>query len=140
MSTALAIPVKHANESTRSASSALPAAVEFHYTQTDSFVALLQELGASLLVTTYQANKLLAVRATDNGLSTLVRTFDRPMGLAVGAGRLALGCREQVWEFRNAPHWSSPLGSTTPVSSRARLMLPGTFACMNLHGQATSCG
>src|SRR4051794_6688573 len=102
MSTALAIPVKHANESTRSASSALPAAVEFHYTQTDSFVALLQELGASLLVTTYQANKLLAVRATDNGLSTLVRTFDRPMGLAVGAGRLALGCREQVWEFRNA--------------------------------------
>jgi uncharacterized protein (TIGR03032 family) len=102
MSTALAIPVKHANASTRSASSALPAAVEFHYTQTDSFVALLQELGASLLVTTYQANKLLAVRATDNGLSTLVRTFDRPMGLAVGAGRLALGCREQVWEFRNA--------------------------------------
>jgi hypothetical protein len=55
-STVVAIPVKHANESTRSASSALPAAVEFHYTQTDSFVALLQELGASLLVTTYQAN------------------------------------------------------------------------------------
>src|SRR6478609_7849383 len=100
MSTALAIPVKHANESTRSASSALPAAVEFHYTQTDSFVALLQELGASLLVTTYQANKLLAVRATDNGLSTLVRTFDRPMGLAAASDRFALGCREQIWEFR----------------------------------------
>ena len=28
---------------------AAPAAVEFHYTQTDSFVALLQQLSASLL-------------------------------------------------------------------------------------------
>ena len=32
-----------------------------------------------------------------------MRTFDRPMGLAVDGGRLALGCREQMWEFRNAP-------------------------------------
>src|SRR6187551_1154761 len=100
MSTALAIPIEDASESTRSASSALPAAVEFHYTQTDSFVALLQELGASLLVTTYQANKLLAVRATDHGLSTLVRTFDRPMGLAVDARRLTIGTRNQIWFLR----------------------------------------
>ena len=39
------------------------APVAFHYTQTDSFVALLAELGASLLVSTYQANKLLVARA-----------------------------------------------------------------------------
>src|SRR5262245_4948480 len=82
---------------------AAPAAVEFHYTQTESFVALLQELGASLLVSTYQANKLLVVRADGGGLSTLVRTFDRPMGLAVGPGRLALGTRSQAWFYRNAP-------------------------------------
>src|SRR5207249_2355868 len=60
-----------------------PEPVAFHYKQTDSFVALLHELGASLLVSTYQANKLLAVRASGEGLSTLVRTFDKPMGLAV---------------------------------------------------------
>lgn len=86
-----------------SARPATPAAVEFRYTQSDSFVAVLQQLGASLLVTTYQANKVLAVRASGNGLSTLVRTFDRPMGLAVSAERMALGCRETVWEFRSAP-------------------------------------
>ena len=34
---------------------AAPTSVAFHYTQTDSFVALLQRLGASLLVSTYQA-------------------------------------------------------------------------------------
>jgi hypothetical protein len=33
-------------------------------------------------VSTYQANKLLAIRASGGGLSTLVRTFDKPMGLA----------------------------------------------------------
>jgi len=80
-----------------------PAPVAFHYTQTDSFVALLHQLGASLLVSTYQANKLLAVRASGNGLSTLVRTFDKPMGLAVDGRRLALGTRKEVWLLRNAP-------------------------------------
>jgi uncharacterized protein (TIGR03032 family) len=80
-----------------------PAPVEFHYVQSESFVALLHQLRASLLVSTYQANKLLAVRATGNGLSTLVRTFDRPMGMAFDSGRLALGTRERVWFLRNAP-------------------------------------
>jgi uncharacterized protein (TIGR03032 family) len=78
-------------------------AVEFRYTQTDSFPALVQQLGASLVVTTYQANKLLVARAAGAGLSTLVRTFDRPMGVAADRGRLALGCRDQVWLFRDAP-------------------------------------
>ena len=80
-----------------------PPPVEFHYTQSDSFVDLLNELGATLLVSTYQANKLLAVRASGEGLSTLVRTFDRPMGLAADSRRLALGTRSAMWQFRNAP-------------------------------------
>src|SRR5262245_15264931 len=49
-----------------------PNLVEFHYNQTDRFAPLLRELGASLLVTTYQANKLLVARAAGPGLSTLV--------------------------------------------------------------------
>src|SRR5262249_52284039 len=36
-------------------------------------------------------------------LSTLVRTFDRPMGLAANARHLALGTRNQIWFLRNAP-------------------------------------
>src|SRR5262245_7844972 len=77
--------------------------VPFHYTQTDSFVALLRQLNASLLVTTYQANKLLVVREDNGGLSTLVRTFERPMGLAVDARQLALCTRGGIWLCRNAP-------------------------------------
>src|SRR3954454_21447835 len=78
-----------------------PAAVEFRYTQTDSFPALLRQLGASLVVTTYQANKLLVARVAGAGLSTLVRTFERPMGLAVDGHRLTIGTRNQVWFLRN---------------------------------------
>jgi len=78
-------------------------AVEFHYHHSDTFAPLLQQLNVSLLVTTYQANKLLVVRATQSGLSTLVRTFDRPMGVAIDGHRMALGTRNQVWFLRNAP-------------------------------------
>jgi uncharacterized protein (TIGR03032 family) len=87
-----------------------PTAVEFHYTQSDSFVALLKQLTASLLVTTYQANKLLVVREAQSGLSTLVRTFDQPMGLAVDGRRLALGTRNQIWLLRNAPDIAPRIG------------------------------
>jgi uncharacterized protein (TIGR03032 family) len=82
---------------------AAPAPVPFHYVQSESFVSLLSELGASLLVSTYQANKMLVARATNAGLSTLVRTFDQPMGFAVDAKRLTIGTRKEVWELRNAP-------------------------------------
>ncbi len=66
-------------------------------------MALLHQLGAALLVSTYRANKLLVVRAAGGGLSTLVRTFDRPMGLAADGRRLAVSTRTEVWLLRNAP-------------------------------------
>src|SRR5262245_27590935 len=104
MSTIAAVPpVKPGDQGTPSASPTASASVEFRYTQTDGLVELLHRLGASLLVSTYQANKLLAVRAGSGGLSTLVRTFDKPMGLAAAGGRVALGTRKEVWFFRNAP-------------------------------------
>ena len=80
-----------------------PEPVAFNYAQSDSFAPLLKQLGISLLVTTYQANKLLVIREQQGGLSILVRSFDRPMGLASDARRIALGTRDQVWTFRNAP-------------------------------------
>src|SRR5262249_43565492 len=56
------------------------------------------------LVTTYQAGKLMAVRAQGGRIATLLRTFERPMGLAVREpGQFALGTRAQVWLYRDAP-------------------------------------
>src|SRR6266542_2120119 len=99
MSAIAAAPPSASQSDTLAAARAVP----FHYMQSESFVTLLQRLGASLLVTTYQANKLLVARAAGKGLSLLVRTFDQPMGLAVDARRLTLGTRTQIWVLRNAP-------------------------------------
>jgi len=104
MSTVSTLPLPEpSRDDPPAAPEAAATAVEFHYAQSDSFGPLLRQLGVSLLVTTYQANKLLVVRATQGGLSLLVRTFEKPMGLAVDARRLAVGTRNQVWLLRNAP-------------------------------------
>jgi hypothetical protein len=72
---------------------------------TPNFPALLRRLGASLLVTTYQAGKLVMVRDEGDHLNTHYRSFQSPMGLALadGGSRLALGTTLQVWEFRDVP-------------------------------------
>src|SRR5580704_13520715 len=69
---------------------------------TPNFPALLRQLGASLLVTTYQAGKLVMLRDEGDHLNTHYRTFKAPMGLALtnGGARLAIGTTIQVWEFR----------------------------------------
>lgn len=67
------------------------------------FPHLLEQLGISLLVTSYQAGKLMAVRSLEGRINTLLRSFPGPMGLAVeGLRRVALGTRNQVWFFQNA--------------------------------------
>src|SRR3954451_13924811 len=70
---------------------------------TPNFPGLLRQLGASLLVTTYQAGKLVMVRDEGQNLNTHFRAFQAPMGLALDGGRLAVGTSIQVWEFVDVP-------------------------------------
>lgn len=80
----------------------------FRSVNSPGFAPLLEALGISLLVTTYQAGKLMAIRGHEGRVSTLLRTFERPMGLAIANdGRFALGTRSQVWFFRDAPDLAS---------------------------------
>ena len=74
-----------------------------HATHTPNFPPLLRQLGASLLVTTYQAGKLVMVRDEGDHLNTHYRAFKSPMGLALsdGGAKLAIGTSIQVWEFRD---------------------------------------
>jgi uncharacterized protein (TIGR03032 family) len=70
---------------------------------TPNFPTLLKQLGASLLVTTYQAGKLVMVRDEGNQLNTHYRAFKAPMGLALAdaGAKLAIGTTIQIWEFRD---------------------------------------
>ncbi|MEL7083416.1 MAG: TIGR03032 family protein [Cyanobacteria bacterium P01_A01_bin.3] len=71
---------------------------------TSNFPPLLQELGLSLVVSTYQAGKVVLVRADGDSLNTHFRLFQKPMGLAIDVqGRMAIGSSARIWEFRNVP-------------------------------------
>jgi uncharacterized protein (TIGR03032 family) len=63
----------------------------------------MRQLGISLLVTTYQAGKLVIVRGDGDHINTHFRAFQTPMGLALAGDRLAIGTRCQIWEFHNVP-------------------------------------
>ncbi len=71
------------------------------YTQT--FPEFLNQLGSSLLVSTYQTGKLICARHDGGQLNTHFRDFPRPMGLAVAPGRFAVGTRAEVLDYRNFP-------------------------------------
>ena len=70
---------------------------------TASFPSILRTLGVSLVVSTYQAGQLVFLRADGDQLNTHFRPFQRPMGVAVAGGRLAVGAARQVWEFHDVP-------------------------------------
>jgi uncharacterized protein (TIGR03032 family) len=80
-----------------------PAPLSLRAVHTPNFPALLRRLGASLLVTTYQAGKLVMVRDEGTQLNTHFRSFQAPMGLALHRDRLAIGTTIQVWEYVDVP-------------------------------------
>lgn len=70
---------------------------------TSNLPEVLEQLGITLLVSTYQAGKLVLLRSENGVLNTHFRVFEKPMGLAVEPNRFAIGTAMQVWEFHNIP-------------------------------------
>ncbi len=76
---------------------------EIRHEFTPTLPALLDELGVSLLVSTYQAGKVVGVGVAQGKLTLSYHNFERAMGLAVRPDRIAVGARAQVWLLRGAP-------------------------------------
>jgi hypothetical protein len=93
---------------------------------TSNFPAILQELGISLVVSTYQAGKLVMVRPDGDCLNTHFRGFHKPMGLAVAGGRLAIGTALEIWEYHNAPAVARRL---PPAGVHNACFLPRSSVC-----------
>lgn len=70
---------------------------------TNTFANLLKQMGSSLAVSTYQAGKLIVMRADGENINTHFRIFNKPMGLAADAERIAMGTAYHIWELRNVP-------------------------------------
>jgi uncharacterized protein (TIGR03032 family) len=82
------------------AAAALPPLRSVH---TPNFPDLLRELDVSLVVSTYQAGRLVLLRAEGDHLNTHFRAFPKPMGVAVGPKRLAVGTAQEIQEFHDVP-------------------------------------
>lgn len=70
---------------------------------TNNFPHILNQLGISLVVSTYQAGKLIALRADEDCINTHFRIFKKPMGIAADPHKIAIGCSSQIWELNNIP-------------------------------------
>lgn len=70
---------------------------------TSNFPQILSQLNASLMVSTYQAGKLVMVRPDGEQLNTHFRGFNKPMGVAIDGSRLAVGTATEIAEFRDLP-------------------------------------
>ncbi len=84
-------------------SGSAPSEREVRFEYSKSLVPVLSQLGGTLLVSTYQAGKLVTVAVRQGKLDLSFHNFDRVMGVAVGADRIAVGVREQLWMLINAP-------------------------------------
>ncbi len=67
------------------------------------FIEWLAHSGGSLLISTYQAGKLLLVGWNGQQITLLLRHFDKPMGIDVHGTRLLLATRHAMTVFANAP-------------------------------------
>lgn len=74
----------------------------FHYTHSPTLPKLLWQLGCTLVFSTYQAGKVIFIRATSpETIEQYALDFPRPMGLAVSDQRIAVATRDEVVVLTN---------------------------------------
>jgi uncharacterized protein (TIGR03032 family) len=72
---------------------------------------LFRQLKISLLVSTYQAQRICLFTVKQDRLSMLMRSFERPTGIAYDGKHLALCTKRQVWFFEKTFNVHSPEGA-----------------------------
>ena len=81
----------------------------FRYTHSPTLPKLLWQLGCTLAFSTYQAGKVIFIRATSpEKIEQHALDFPRPMGLAVSDQRIAVATREEVVVLTNTSVEESP--------------------------------
>ena len=72
-----------------------------HSQHTTTFPQLLKQANASIVVSTYQAGKLILLRAKEDTLNTHFVSLPKPMGVAYSNGRLSVGSGANVIDYFN---------------------------------------
>lgn len=120
------VEASHTGQPVQSSGSASPAtesSTPLKSQHTTSFPELLNQLGASLLITTYQAGQLVVARVDEHKrLNTHFRSYPAPMGLAADRHRLAIGTKQQVWTLYNQPDLGKSLDARLDACYAPRSM------------------
>ncbi len=72
-----------------------------HSQHTTTFPELLRQARASVIISTYQAGKLILLRAAQDNLNTHFVSLQKPMGVAFQNGRLSVGSGPRVIDYFN---------------------------------------
>ncbi len=100
------------------AAAAAGAAEPFRSISTATLAPLLQSLGSSLILSTYQTSRVVIVHATSTAsIHTHFAEHQRPMGIAIGNHCLSIGCERSVWDFRSQPSLAPTLGTDDPYDA-----------------------
>ncbi|NLF24296.1 MAG: TIGR03032 family protein [Deltaproteobacteria bacterium] len=85
------------------------------FVHTTNLPALFQDLQISLLVTTYQAQRVMTFSAPSRSkMFMLMRVFPRPTGVAIKEDELALCSMNQIWFFRLVTNLRDDQGKLMP--------------------------
>jgi len=95
--------------------------VNFQYTPI--LVDILQHVRASLVVSTYQAGKVLVIGAHAGRLTISFLDYERPMGIAIGHDRIAIGAGSAI-HFLKANHAAA--SNVQPAGSHDGCFVPHT--------------
>ncbi len=83
---------------------------EVRYEYSNNLVPILKQLGASLVLSTYQAGKLVIVGVYNDELQISFHNFERAMGVAVGRNQIAVGGKDWIYFLKSAPELASRVG------------------------------
>lgn len=92
-----------------------------HSQHTTTFPELLNQANCSLVVSTYQAGKLILLRSNGDSLNTHFVSLPKPMGVAFDKGRLSVGSGAQVIDYFNMANVGPKV---EPINSHDGAFLP----------------
>lgn len=96
------------------------AGTPFENVHTASFRELLKQAKASIFISTYKTGHIINVRQDDNGLNIDFMKMNKPMGMAFGGNRFAVGLAQSIKTWVNLPTLAEvvePIGKSDAVFS-----------------------
>ncbi len=95
----------------------------------------LAQAGGAVVVSTYQAGKLAMIGWDGRRATLTMREFDKPLGLAISGGRLAMATRRDLWLFGNSPLLAHDYIETQPGRYDALYLPRATYHTgdVNIH-------